>query len=92
MNITVKGIGDLAVYFGKEPREVELPDHACVRDLLQRIEQYWGTIFPPYFWDYEKHQFRGPVILVINKKAVQDLNTPLQNGVEVRIIRAVAGG
>ncbi len=59
MNVTVKGIGDLAVYFGKESREVELPENARVRDLLQWIEQDWGEVFPPYFWDYEKHNSAG---------------------------------
>jgi len=92
MNVVLKGIGDLKDYFGKEPREVELPQNAHVRDLLKCIEQIWGTNFPPYLWDFEKHQFRGPVVLVVNRKAVQDLDAPLQDGIEISIMRAVAGG
>jgi len=92
MKVIVKGIGDLKDYFGKEPREVELPQPACIRDLLMSIEQLWGTRFPPYLWDFEKHQFRGPVALVVNGKVVQNLDTPLQEGIEINIMRAVAGG
>ena len=92
MIVIVKVIGDLKDYFGKEPHEIELPEHARVRELYQRIEQFWGAEFPPYLWDFEKHQFRGPIFLVMNKKALQDLDAALENGSEINIIRAIAGG
>jgi hypothetical protein len=92
MKVYIKGIGDLMDYLGKGAREVELPDHAHVKDLLLRIEEIWGTGFPPYLWDFKQHQFRGPVFLVIDKKAVQDDQTPLQDGIEIRVIRGAAGG
>jgi sulfur carrier protein ThiS len=92
MNVVLKAIGDLKDYLGKEPREVELPQNARVRDLLKYIEQHWGAGLPAYLWDFKKHQFRGPIVLVINKKAVQDLEAPLQDGIEISIMRAIAGG
>lgn len=92
MNVIIKGIGDLKDYFGKEPQIVELPQNGLVRELLKCIEAQWGTRFPPYLWDFEKHQFRGPVYLVVNSKVVEDLDTKLQEGVEIRIMRAIAGG
>jgi sulfur carrier protein ThiS len=92
MKVIVRGIGDLAEYFGKEPREVELPKDGRVRDLLQVIEQHWGAGLPAYLWDFEKHRFRGPVALVMNNKAVQDPDAVLEDGIEIRIMRAIAGG
>jgi sulfur carrier protein ThiS len=92
MKINLRAIGDLREYLDKKPREVELPENARVRDLLQFIEQHWGAGFPAYLWDYEKHAFRGPVFLVVNEKVVLDWDAPLQEGMEVRIMRAVAGG
>jgi molybdopterin converting factor small subunit len=92
MKVTLKAIGDLREYLGREAWVVELADPACIRDLLERIEQDWGAGFPAYLWDFEKHQFRGPVFVVINKKAVLDLDAPLQDGTEVQILRAIAGG
>ncbi len=56
------------------------------------IEQVWGAGFPAYLWDFDKHQFRGPIVLVMSNKAVQDLDTLLPDGIEIRILRAVAGG
>ena len=92
MKVSVKGIGDLKEYFVKEPREVELPEGARVCDLLQCIGQIWGSGLPKYLWDFEQNQFRGPVVLVVNKKAVQDLDASLQDGTEISIMRAIAGG
>ncbi len=92
MKVIVKGVGDLVEYFGKEPRPVELPEDGRVRDLLQVIEQNWGAGLPPYLWDSEKHKFRGPIVLVMNNKAVQDMDALLQNGIEIYIMRAIAGG
>ena len=92
MNVIVQAIGDLKNYFGKEPHEVHLPEDAHVRELMIHIEQLWGAAFPPYLWDFEKHQFRGPIYLVVDNKAVQDLSTPLQDGLKISIIRAIAGG
>lgn len=92
MHVTVKGIGDLTDYLGKEPWEVELPEDSCARDLFQQIEARWGAIFPPYLWDTEQHQFRGPVFLVVNRKVLQGMDAPLHDGMEIRIMRAIAGG
>ena len=92
MKVVVKGIGDLREYFGREPRELELPEGARVSDLLQRIGQVWGAGLPRYLWDFEKSQFRGPVLLVVNKKAVLDLDASLREGTEISIMRAIAGG
>jgi molybdopterin converting factor small subunit len=92
MHVTVRGIGDLKDYLGKGPWEVDLAEGACARDLLQQIEERWGANFPPYLWDSGQHQFRGPVFLVVNRKVLQDMDAPLQDGMEVRIMRAIAGG
>lgn len=92
MIVTVRGIGDLSEYFGKQPRAVELAEGARIRDLLERIEVLWGAGLPAYLWDFEQHRFRGPVVMVINKKAVMDMDAPLSDGIQVGIMRAVAGG
>jgi molybdopterin converting factor small subunit len=92
MKVIVRGIGDLKEYFGKEPRELVVAENANVKALLVCIEQQWGAGFPAYLWDYNKHQFRGPIFLVVNKKVIQDPNSQLEDGVEISIVRAVAGG
>lgn len=92
MEVTVKAIGDLREYFGREPHTVVLSESAVLNDLLLAIEERWGVGLPSYLWDFNSHQFRGPVLLVVDKKAVQDLNAPLKDGLQVSIMRAIAGG
>ena len=92
MTITLRCLGPLRDYFGRELQTVELPDHATARDLLQWIEEHCAAGFPQYLWDYERHQFRGPVALAIDSGLVLDLNLSLHEGCEVRVMYAVAGG
>jgi hypothetical protein len=92
MKVTLKSIGDLRDYFGRPPRLVELPDAATAGDLLHWIDNEYAARLPAYLWDSQKHTFRGPVLLVIDKKAVLDMGTPLVDGGEVYIMKALAGG
>jgi hypothetical protein len=47
---------------------------------------------PAYLWDSQTHQFRGSVALVIEKRTVQDVTTPLKEGQEIIVMKAIAGG
>lgn len=92
MRVTLKSIGDLRDYFGRAPREITLPEQAAMRDLYQQIALIWGADLPAYLWDAQQARFRGPVFLVVDGKAVLDADYPLQDGMEIRILRAAAGG
>jgi molybdopterin converting factor small subunit len=92
MKITLKTIGELRDYLGREPQEVDLPENAIIKDLLRWIEDHYGSKLPAYLWDSQEHQFRGPVVLIINKKVIFDVNTPLAEGFEVKVIKALVGG
>lgn len=92
MKIVLKSIGDLRDVFGKEPQEMELPDGANAGHLLAGIEERFGKRIPAYMWDYESHKFRGPIVLLIDKKVVQNDRTPLRDGLEVTIMKALMGG
>ena len=92
MKIRLKSIGDLRDYFGREPREIELPENAIMGDLFPVINEYWGTILPAYLWDREKLCFKGAVVLLVDKRVIHDFKTPLKDGMEVQILKAIAGG
>lgn len=92
MIVTLQAIGDLREYFGREPTPLTLPEGAVVQGLLDAIEEHWGEALPAYLWDRETRKFKGPVLLVIDKKAVQDPYAPLWDGLEIRVMRAIAGG
>ncbi len=92
MRIFFKPIGDLRDYFGREPQEIELPDHAVVRDLLEVIAERWGSALPTYLWDVQQRAFRGAVFFVVDGKVLKDLDAPLQDGLEVTLLKALSGG
>ena len=92
MKIFLRSIGDLRDYFGREPQEIELNEMATLRDLLLAIDDHWGKTLPPYLWDSPNKQFRGPVFFLIKKEVAQDLNTPLRDGLQIDVMRALVGG
>lgn len=92
MKVFLRSIGDLRDYFGREPQEVDLNEEATLKDLLHAIDNRWGNVLPRYLWDTSSKQFRGPVFFLINKEVVQDLDTPLQDGSQIDIMKALVGG
>jgi molybdopterin converting factor small subunit len=92
MKVYLKSIGDLRDYFGRDPQEIELPAGVPFQELLATIAQRWGTALPPYLWDPEKRQFRGAVFFVVDKQVVEDMGTPLLDGQEIVLMRALSGG
>jgi sulfur carrier protein ThiS len=92
MQISLEGTGDLKKYMGEDLHQIDLNDNAVVADLLPIIGQKWGSAFPPHFWNVNKQQFRGPVIFVVNKVAVRNLNRELKHGDQVQLVKALVGG
>jgi sulfur carrier protein ThiS len=92
MKVFFKSIADLRDYFGREPVELELPEGATLFNLLDEIAVRWGPGLPKYLWDAEKNQFRGPIVLLVNKKVYLDHSMPLIEGQEITAMKAIAGG
>jgi molybdopterin converting factor small subunit len=92
MKVYVKSIGDLRDYLGRDQQEIELPSGALFGELLTLIGERWGKVLPPFIWDVDKRQFRGAVFFVVDKQVIQDMSTPLNDGQEIAIMRALSGG
>jgi molybdopterin converting factor small subunit len=92
MKIRLKTIGDLREYFGREPQEIVLPENAVMGDLFPVIEDRWGTVLPSYLWDRDKKRFKGAVAVLVEKRVIHDFKTPLKDGMEVQLLKAMAGG
>jgi hypothetical protein len=92
MKIFLKSIGDLRDYFGRGPQEVELADGSSFEDLLEHIGVRWGPNLPRYLWDAQKKRFRGAVYFLMHGQVVQDFGSPLEDGGEVVLMRALSGG
>jgi hypothetical protein len=92
LKIILKTKGDLRDYFGREPHDIILPEHAGVQELLVEIGRRWGMVLPGYMWNQEKCVFRGPVFLTVDGKVIDEKKMELQDGMELTIVRALAGG
>jgi hypothetical protein len=92
MIIVLKSVADLRDYFGRDPVELELPENATLQNVIEEISVRWGAILPTYMWDRTNIQFRGPILLLVDKKVCQDFTAPLQGGQEVIVMKALAGG
>jgi hypothetical protein len=92
MIIYLRPIGDLRDYFGQGPISVEIQKSGCIDDLYSVIYQRWGNILPPYIWDADKHELRGPVYLVAEGKILNGADTKLHDQQEIVIMKALAGG
>lgn len=92
MKIYLRSIADLRDYFGRAPQEIELEETATLQDLLLAIDSRWGKDLPSYLWDPAKKQFRGPVYFLIDQEVVQDMRTPLKDGLQIDLMKALVGG
>jgi len=92
MTVRVKAFGQMKRYLGEHVRETELPNNARLSDLLLYVEKHWRNQIPDFLWNEKKHRFRGPVVIMIEKRAVTDLQTNLSDGQEVRLYKAMVGG
>lgn len=92
MIVFLKPIGDLRDYFGHGQLSIELPDGGHASDVLEAIHKHWGHSLPTYMWDAETHRFRGPFFMILNGKILDDTNTRLQDGQQITLMKALAGG
>jgi hypothetical protein len=92
MKIIFRSIAGLRDYFGREPVELEPPEDATLQTVIETIGVRWGSELPAYMWDHSKTQFRGPILLLIDRKVPSDSNVPLRNGQEVTVMKALVGG
>ena len=92
MKFTVRAMGEMQQYLGGPRLEVRLPDGARLSNLLLYLDRRLGRRFPEHLWDASARRFRGPVVIMIDKQAITDPNTPLSDGQEVTIHKVLVGG
>jgi molybdopterin converting factor small subunit len=92
MKVRVKAFGQMNQYLGAREREVELAEGSRLSDLMLYLEKHWRSQIPDFLWDEVKHGFHGPVVIMINGKAIIDLRTALSQGQEVELHKVLVGG
>lgn len=92
MQVILRSHGLLKKYFGQNAHRVELPESATVSDLFKYIERRWMDRMPHFLWNGKEHRFRGPVVVIVDGKAIRRRNTPLMHNQEVDLYKASVGG
>ena len=92
MTIRLQAKGELRECFGEGMVEVPLAEGSTLAGLLAAVEARWGGSLPPHLWDTEAGRFRGPVVFMIGKTPVRDMETPLRDGEDVSLFKVLVGG
>ncbi|UCF98439.1 MAG: MoaD/ThiS family protein [Spirochaetaceae bacterium] len=92
MQVNVKAMGQMKHFLGEGSREVELPEEATVEDFLRFVHENWRGCFPAYLWNAKQRRFRGPVIIMVDRKVVRAPGTRLSDHCEIELHKVVVGG
>ena len=92
MIVRLRAFGELERLFGGERPQVSLPDPATLGDLLEVIDERWGALLGPMWWDHAARRFCGPVVILAGGADLHDPATPLNDGQQVLLVPVVSGG
>jgi len=92
MIIGVRVFGVLSTRFGGTNVEIELPEGATLRDLLDAIDLRWGAALAPEFWAPVDKRFMGGVLLMSEGKDLTEESTRLAHGQKIMLLMPVSGG
>jgi molybdopterin converting factor small subunit len=79
-------------YVGEKDRVFDLPDGSNAGDLLRLIGNEYGSLLPPNLWDEKSGSFHRSIRLARNGRPAQDEIELLQDGDNILLIFALAGG
>jgi molybdopterin converting factor small subunit len=92
MEVTVNFLGILADYFKTPKAQLELPDKATVKDLLQALGKHFGGHLPKRLWDHTENRFVVGVHIAGKNGDLNDPDLFLAEGDEIHILMPIAGG
>ncbi len=92
MHITVTFVGILGKLIQEEGFRIALPREGTYRDLLIEIWNRFGRSIPDPLWDREASRFKAPIFALVNGRALENPETCLSDGDDVKFLTLVAGG
>jgi molybdopterin converting factor small subunit len=93
MRVTVSFLGTLRDQVGSPSVEVDLPEAATYRDLLDRVAPAMEAKLASWAWDRGKRSFSRQMMVTRNLSAdLRDEATVLADGDEILVILPLAGG
>lgn len=93
MRVKVNFLGFFRDRIGREPLELDLPENATYRDLLDALAPRVGDKLPDWAWDAEKRSFTRRLLVSRNLSGdLRDDQAVLADGDEILVVPPVAGG
>jgi molybdopterin converting factor small subunit len=92
MRITVLFWGPLKEYVGEEREQFDLPEDSVYGTLLDEIGRRFGQRFPERIWDREARVFKAGILTVGAGRDLDDRETALIDGEEIKVLPMLGGG
>ncbi len=92
MKVTVQFMGPLKDYAGEQTVDFDLPDQALYGALLDEIERRFGARFPEKLWDRKAGGFQAGILAMGRGRDLDDPETLLMDGEEIKVLPLFGGG
>jgi molybdopterin converting factor small subunit len=79
-------------YVGEKERTFDVPEGSSAGDLLRLIGNEYGSRLPPNLWDSGSGRFHRSIRIARNGSPTSDEMELLQDGDDILLIFALAGG
>jgi len=92
MNVTVQFLGRVEALTKRKKEEVRIKSGSTLADLLRTLAEEYGGRFRSDIFDPVKGALRSEFVIMLNRKLLEDLKTPLREGDIVVLMPVMSGG
>jgi len=92
MKVGVKFMGPLREYVGGDAVEFTFTRPATYGALLEEIGRRFGKSFPEKIWDTNVGGFKPGILILGAGRDLDDRETPLEDGEEIKVLPLLGGG
>lgn len=92
MKVSVQFMGPLKNFAGAERAEFDMPGEVTYGALLGEIGRRFGRRFPEKIWDTNGGGFKAGILVMGNGRDLDDRETLLEDGEEIKVLPLLGGG
>ena len=92
MKVVVRFMGPLKDFVGEENVPFDFPGQATYGALLKEIGHRFGSCFPEKIWDTNGGGFKAGILIMGTGRDLDDRETLLKDGEEVKVLPLLGGG
>jgi molybdopterin converting factor small subunit len=85
-------MGPLKDFVGEPTAEFDLPEQSAYGTLLDEIGRRFGQCFPEKIWDTNGGGFKPGILIMGTGRDLDDPDTVLIDGEEVKVLPLLGGG